>query len=162
MLILRILLAFLLLGCACVANSQTRCPVGAQAGSAQCLPDDEMSAPPPRPTGEWIKTWGAIVNADSTQEAWASSRMLSKEQAEDDALDQCRVAGYKGCTVTFTYRNQCVAISSPSSGATQGGIAGRADLAKAKSAAVGICKKNGGSGCSVIYSECSKPIFKNF
>ncbi|MXV07283.1 DUF4189 domain-containing protein [Xanthomonas sp. LMG 9002] len=159
---MRVLLAFLLLGYACVANSQTRCPVGAQAGSAQCFPDDEMSAPPPRPTGEWIKTWGAIVNADSKEEAWASSRMLSKEQAEDDALDQCKSAGYKGCVVTFTYRNQCIAVSSPSSGPIQGGIAGRADLATAKSAAVDICKKNGGSGCSVIYSDCSEPVFKKF
>ncbi|WP_242004176.1 hypothetical protein [Xanthomonas sontii] len=42
--------------------AQTRCPVGAQAGSAQCLPDDEASAPS-RPTGEWIKTWGGIASA---------------------------------------------------------------------------------------------------
>ncbi|UKE67146.1 DUF4189 domain-containing protein [Xanthomonas graminis] len=146
---------------ASVAQSQTRCPTGVQAGSAQCLPDDEGSAPP-RPTGEWIKTWGAIANADNTNEAWASVKMLSKKDAEDDALDQCRSAGYKGCVVTFTYRNQCVAIASPNNGRTQGGVAGRADLALAKTAAVEICEKNGGSGCSVIYSDCTDPVFKKF
>ncbi|QXG49987.1 hypothetical protein [Pseudomonas viridiflava] len=55
-------LILLTLSVFCVnAHAQTRCPMGAQAGSMQCLPDDPQGGghynSAPRPTGEWIKTW---------------------------------------------------------------------------------------------------------
>ncbi|GFM81380.1 hypothetical protein PSCICN_20720 [Pseudomonas cichorii] len=96
--------------------------MGAQAGSIQCLPDDPQSgsAPaPPRPTGEWIKTWGAIVNSRHTSQAWAAVGQMSKSDAEKDAIDQCQSAGFQECYVTFTYMNQCVALATPVSGGAE-------------------------------------------
>lgn len=138
-----------------ISYSQTRCPVGAQVGSSQCLPDDEGSAPP-RPTGEWLKTWGALVRADNTTQVWASTGMLSKEDAEMDAADQCESAGFKGCKTYFTYRNQCVAVVSPV------GIASGPNISTAENDAISACKRKSDAGCSVIYRDCTKPIFKKY
>ncbi|UKE60833.1 DUF4189 domain-containing protein [Xanthomonas translucens pv. poae] len=138
-----------------ISYSQTRCPVGAQTGSSQCLPDDEGSAPP-RPTGEWLKTWGALVRADDTTQVWASTGMLSEEKAEMDAADQCESAGFKGCKVYFTYENQCVAVASPL------GAASGPDLSIAEKDAISVCKRKSGASCSVIYRDCTKPIFKKY
>lgn len=45
--------------------AQTRCPVGTQMGSIQCIPDTpEMQGQEPpssKPTGEWVKTWGLLL-----------------------------------------------------------------------------------------------------
>ncbi|TWQ48723.1 DUF4189 domain-containing protein [Xanthomonas vasicola] len=144
---------------------QTACPVGVVPGSPQCGPDSGTSrgdAAPPRPTGEWIRTWGAIVGAGSSSQAWASIGKLSKKDAEADALDQCESAGVKDCSVEFTYRNQCVAVASASSANTKTGIGGAPEISTAKNNALHICEKNGGSDCSVIYSDCTKPIFKKY
>ncbi|MBV6843604.1 DUF4189 domain-containing protein [Xanthomonas axonopodis] len=148
-----------------IANAQTACPVGVAPGSPQCGSDSGTSRgdtplPPPRPTGEWIKTWGAIANAEDSSEAWASTGKFSKSDAEADAVDQCQVAGFHGCAVTFTYRNQCVALASPAQG--RAGVAAAPNLALAENDAVSVCKKQGGSNCSVIYKDCTKPIFKKF
>lgn len=47
--------------------SQTACPSGVAPGSPQCGPDSgtsrgDLSIPPPRPTGEWLKTWGQLLH----------------------------------------------------------------------------------------------------
>lgn len=155
MMVLSLVLLPIALFSAKSTHSQTRCPVGTQAGSTQCLPDDEGSAPP-RPTGEWLKTWGAIVHADGTSEAWASTGMLSEKEAEMDAIDQCQSAGFKNCIVTFTYRNQCVAAAAPV------GVASGPDLSAAKRDVIAACEKKTGRSCSVIYTDCTKPIFKKY
>ncbi|MCC4635326.1 DUF4189 domain-containing protein [Xanthomonas dyei] len=150
-----------------VADAQTACPVGVAPGSPQCGSDSgtsrgDVPLPPARPTGEWIKTWGAIVNAEDSSEAWASTGKLSKGDAEADAVDQCQVAGFHGCAVTFTYRNQCVALASPASNQGRAGVAAAPDTGLAENDAMSMCKKQGGAGCSVIYKDCTKPIFKRF
>ncbi len=99
------LLCFVSLG----VYGQTRCPVGAQAGSAQCLPDDAGEAPP-RPTGEWIKTWGALVSSNTAHGAWTSKGKFSKGDAVSDALGRCQATGAPDCHIDSTYFNQCVAV----------------------------------------------------
>ncbi|WP_080953822.1 DUF4189 domain-containing protein [Xanthomonas phaseoli] len=163
--LLSIVLVFF--GLISVANAQTACPNGVAPGSPQCGPDSGTSrgdspTPPPRPTGEWIKTWGAIANAEDSSEAWASIGKFSKGDAEADAIDQCQSAGFHGCEITFTYRNQCVALASPSSAHDQAGVASAPNIALAESDAMGMCRKKGGSGCSVVYKDCTKPVFRKF
>jgi len=137
-----------------LSYSQTRCAVGTPTGSAQCLPDDAGSAPP-RPTGEWLKTWGALVQANGTTQVWASTGMLSKEKAEADAVDQCESAGFKGCRAYFTYENQCVVVTAPA------GAASGPDLSTTENDAISVCKRKS-SACSVIYRDCTKPVFRRY
>ncbi|WDM77337.1 DUF4189 domain-containing protein [Xanthomonas cucurbitae] len=149
------------------AQAQTACPVGVAPGSPQCGPDSgtsrgELPPAPPRPTGEWLKTWGAIASAEGTSQAWASTGMMSEEKAEEDALDQCATAGSKGCNVTFTYRNKCVAVANSSSSPIKGGISAGPDLSFTKKDAIQLCSQRGGSGCHVIYTDCTEPVFRKF
>ncbi|AKC78661.1 DUF4189 domain-containing protein [Xanthomonas campestris pv. raphani] len=160
-------LLFVFLFLANNAYAQTACPNGVAPGSPQCGPDSgtsrgEIPLPPPQPTGEWIKTWGAIVNSRETSQAWASLEQTSKESAEEDAIDQCKSAGFKGCYVTFTYFNQCVAMASSASGTSASGVSSAANISIASRNALNTCRENGGAGCSVIYKDCTKPIFKKY
>ncbi|WP_223875546.1 MULTISPECIES: DUF4189 domain-containing protein [Xanthomonas] len=139
--------------------AQTLCPVGVQAGSAQCLPDDEASAPS-RLTGEWIKTWGAIATSPSGNGGVSSGR-FSKNEAQSVALQNCKNAGAKNCMVEFVYYNQCVALVYPLGG--DGGIFySAATVEEAVSLAKSKCEASVKSECKVAISECSKPIFKKY
>lgn len=101
------------------AFAQTRCPVGTLPGNIKCLPDDvgvgEREAS--RPTGEWIKTWGALASSPETGDSAASVGKLSRDDAESEALTTCSRNGAEDCRVDFVYRNQCVAVVSVRGGA---------------------------------------------
>lgn len=158
-------LIFLTLSLFCAnAHAQTRCPMGAQAGSMQCLPDDPQGGgqnnSAPRWTGEWIKTWGAIATSVALQEAGTAAGKLSEDDARAAAIYQCSLGGATDCEVNLTYRNQCAAFaSSPSAGSYfQSAETEKIAIKLAKS----NCDKNSESECKVMYSECSKAIFHKY
>lgn len=86
----------------------------------------------------------------------------SREEAEQEALSQCATSGARNCVVKISYENQCVAIASPTASQTGAHIARDGSIAKAGAVALSGCKKQGGFGCEVMYSECSDPIFERF
>ncbi|WP_372393512.1 DUF4189 domain-containing protein [Xanthomonas sp. NCPPB 3582] len=97
-----------------VALGQTRCPIGTQMGSMQCIPDTpEMQggSGDPAPTGEWVKTWGAIAMSESTGDVGTTKGKLSKGDAKNSAIQQCSKNGADDCKVTLVYRNQCAALA---------------------------------------------------
>ncbi|MDV2451203.1 hypothetical protein GGR79_002241 [Xanthomonas arboricola] len=145
-----------------VASGQTRCPIGTQMGSMQCIPDTpEMNGtqtPSSAPTGEWIKTWGAIANSSSTGEAGSAVGKLSEEEAERAALRQCAVGGARDCKVQLTYKNQCSALVSSDS---ESFFQASPTEIRATSLAKKSCKASNSGSCKVVYSECTKPIFIN-
>ena len=113
------------------AGAQTACPVGVAAGSAQCLPDSESSSQPSRPTGEWIKTWGAIASS-SNGDVGSSTGKFSEQEAKDNALKICANLGNSDCKVMFTYKNQCVAVVKAAAGRIGGKIVSGASVEDAK------------------------------
>ena len=138
--------------------AQTRCPVGTPTGSAGCLPDDAGSAPP-RPTGEWIKTWGALAASNEARGSWSTSGKFSEEDARQDVLNRCHETGASDCGVIATYFNQCIAaVGSSESGITIG--KGRNE-AVAADAALKECRRRGGD-CAVKFSECTDAFFKKY
>ncbi|MCC5064347.1 DUF4189 domain-containing protein [Xanthomonas campestris] len=146
------------------AFSQTACPVGVAPGSPQCGPDDSTSrgsipTPPPRPTGEWIKTWGAVATAGNG-DAGVSSARTTKKQAENDAIASCEGLGSGTCRVSLTFFNQCVAAAD--SGQGQGSIFGAASIDQASKLALDKCREDSGRQCKVTLSKCSDPIFKKY
>ncbi|PPT75697.1 DUF4189 domain-containing protein [Xanthomonas theicola] len=139
--------------------AQTGCPVGVQAGGAQCLPDDQ-SAAPPRPTGEWIKTWGALVSSNQAHGAWSSKGKFTENEARQDALNRCFSTGASDCSVDATYFNQCIAVA----GAGGRGIytnTGK-DEATASKRAVGDCQKKSATQCSALFAECTDSVFRKY
>ena len=139
--------------------AQTRCPVGTPTGSPACLPDDEGSAPR-RPTGEWIKTWGALVSSNQGHGAWTSKGKFTEEDARQDALGRCQATGVADCTVDSTYFNQCVAVVT--SAQRGGSIVKAKDKATAAKAALADCQNRGNSQCAVEFSDCTDPFFKRY
>ncbi|MEA9710818.1 DUF4189 domain-containing protein [Xanthomonas campestris] len=147
-----------------VAYGQTACPVGVAPGSPQCGPDSGTSRgdipdPPPRPTGEWLKTWGAIAGSNSTGETGAVTGKLSRQEAEKRAIQLCAEGGAPDCKINLTYKNQCaVSVSSEKKSFFQG--------AESKEVATNLamkdCESYGGGKCNIIYSGCSDPIFKKY
>ena len=147
-----------------VALAQTACPVGTPAGSATCGPSPssggQMASPPPRPSGEWLKTWGAIATSGSGN-GGVSSQQLSKEDAEQVALRNCAQAGGKDCIVELTYRNQCVAAVRPPTG-SGGQISTAASVEDARGRALRLCKARYGRECTLVLAECSEPVFRKY
>ncbi|WP_082143384.1 DUF4189 domain-containing protein [Xanthomonas sp. NCPPB 1128] len=141
--------------------AQTACPVGTAAGSATCGPSsaDEISAPP-RPTGEWIKTWGAIATSPSGNGGVSSGR-ASKKEAEDVAFKNCQSAGAQSCKVEFVYHNQCVALAHPV-GASGAAFSTAATVSDAVARAKSQCSGLGKGECQIAIAECSEPIFRKY
>ncbi|ATS21688.1 DUF4189 domain-containing protein [Xanthomonas phaseoli pv. phaseoli] len=147
-----------------VASAQTACPVGVSPGSPQCGPDSgtsrgDAAASPPRPTGEWIKTWGAIARSNSTGEAGSAVGKFSEGEAEQAAIRQCALGGAGDCEVRLSYQNQCAALVSSQS---RSFYQSSATEKNAIQLAVKACEATNSGSCKVAYSECSKPIFRKF
>ncbi len=147
------------------ANAQTACPVGVAPGSPQCGPDSGTSRgdspmPPPRPTGEWIKTWGAIATSSSTGEVGTTVGKLTEAEARSMAIHQCSLGGADDCKVNLDYHNQCAALTA--SQTTGSFFQGAATEELATDLAMKNCENSGGGSCRIVYSECTKPIFRRF
>lgn len=141
------------------AVAQTRCPAGAQAGSAQCLPDDEAVAPF-RPTGEWIKTWGALSSSNSVHGAWSTKGKFSEEEARKDVLNKCSNAGGADCTLDATYFNQCIAVAGSSDTGVNTNTGANESVASQR--ALSDCQKKSAAKCSVVFSDCTTPFFRKY
>lgn len=117
----------------------------------------------PVATGKWLLTWGAISTSAATGDAGAGIGKLSKSEALKEARENCAKYGATDCSKGFAYKNQCVALATP-----QRGSGGRVSVSAggSKDAAAGyaldFCKKNGGGTCSIVYSECTEPVFKAY
>ncbi|MFL8011066.1 DUF4189 domain-containing protein [Xanthomonas vasicola] len=153
------------------------CPVGQYQiggqGAVACapIPQGGQIQQEPRPSGKWIKTWGAIAN-DNNSNFGVSSGKIKKAEAEKVAVDKCRETSQreKDCHVVYVYENRCAAISEPVPTGTPtltGNVlisySAGPSIESASNVAMRDCRKeNSVSECKVIYQECSEPIFKAY
>ncbi|WP_080689414.1 DUF4189 domain-containing protein [Xanthomonas arboricola] len=145
-------------------------PVGGQ-GAVACAPIPQNSSQSrPRPSGKWIKTWGAIAmgSVNSVINYGVSTGKFSKNDAQREAMQKCASHGEQDCKITLTYQNQCAAISTPEIGGKPSGgtvhFSGGETIAKASTAASAQCKKSNPTPaqCSVIYSDCTEQVFEEY
>ncbi|MET0889157.1 MAG: DUF4189 domain-containing protein [Stenotrophomonas maltophilia] len=131
-------------------------PGAAGAGSSSVTPE------PPRPTGEWIKTWGGLAGAIGGAEGGAAVGAKSKDEASRLAIQNCEKSSGRTCKVEFVYFNQCAVavVSSLASTGTQ--YAGGPTIEAATTTALNACRSKGAKQCRTIYSACSEPIFRAF
>ncbi|HGM5044170.1 DUF4189 domain-containing protein [Stenotrophomonas maltophilia group sp. P373] len=145
-------------------------PIGGQ-GASGCAPipggaagSGDQIPLPPRPTGEWISTWGAIATSLATSEVGMVSDMRSAELAASEAMRRCAGGGARDCKVTVSYSNQCVAWLVPSADlpGAQSAV-GRAPKKRiAIAEAQRKCVDPSGKKCTVFYADCSEPVFRKF
>ncbi len=160
-------LPLLIVGLLLIAQSsfaQTACPSGVAPGSPQCVADAGTSREeaPPRPTGEWIKTWGAIAGYAQRDEVWSTTGKFSEEDAWQEVLGKCNASGATDCKVDMTYFNPCVAMALPSAGVGNSSIYTGKDEKTAGARAMESCERRQGAVCKVTFTECTEPFFNRF
>jgi len=165
-------LGFAFLG-AHVAYAEGGCPPGSYPIGGQgvqgCAPipgagggvSQQSPSPPPRPLGEWIRTWGGVAVSPTTSDAGVSTGQLSKKAAERDAMAKCADSGARECKVSVTYFNQCMSWVVPSgrTGNGRSGIGTGPTLERAGEMAQGICQNDQPGACTVIHENCTEQIF---
>lgn len=151
--------------CGTGAQAQTACPSGVGPGSAQCGPDSGTSrgySAPPRPTGYWIKTWGAIAGSVRGNEGWSTAGQFSEREARENVLLKCTSSGATDCTVDMTYFNQCVAMAVAPTLRAKGSIFTGEDEQTASTRALESCEKRHGEPCKVTFTQCTDPVFNKY
>jgi len=152
------------------AWAEQGCPPGMIPGAAwnpsmaTCVPipqDQQQPAPPPRPSGKWLKTWGAVTSDDLGQFG-VSTGKLSKGDAEKDALEKCQKASSHQCRVVHAYENQCVAVATPTGGGVVNTDSGFPLEELTRKAIVNCQKNNSGKECSILYKNCTEQVFQKF
>lgn len=112
------------------------------------MPGGQIASPPPRPSGEWLKTWGAIAS-NRAGDMGVSSKQLSKREGEDEALDRCAGWNTGDCKIDLSYRNQCVAAAGATADRRGGGTASAATLERATAQAMKTCREVSGGECEI-------------
>ncbi|MCC8535825.1 DUF4189 domain-containing protein [Xanthomonas axonopodis pv. poinsettiicola] len=164
----------LLLSIAFSAMAEQGCPpgqypIGGQ-GVAACAPipqGSQENQQSPRPTGKWIKTWGAVsLDKSDVGALGVSVGKLSKREAQQDAIAGCIKAGGKNCKDWAAYENQCAAVAEPyKDGRSSAGSlhfrtgASPEDIQREVK---NICSSENNGECRVIYTACSEPIFHRY
>ncbi|WP_173426092.1 DUF4189 domain-containing protein, partial [Xanthomonas vesicatoria] len=137
--------------------------IGGQ-GAVACAPIPQGSSiqQEPRPSGKWIKTWGAIARDDDGGNLGVSTGVLGKKEAGQDAIEKCERESQKKCRVVMSYENQCVAVARPNDIGTM--TFNRGPSAEdTNNKALSDCQKENNTGkCSIIYNDCTKQIFRSF
>lgn len=151
-----------------VASAEGRCPPGSYPiggqGVGGCAPiaSGGGDAQEARPTGRWIKTWGAIATS-STGEVGVAIEKLSKSDAAKEAVSQCVKIGGRDCEVARAYKNQCIALISPATSERGGSVISSAETEQvATQLAMKDCTTRGSTGCNKLHSACTKPLFESF
>jgi hypothetical protein len=129
---------------------------GASSGGSATIP-----TPPPRPLGEWVKTWGALAGSSSGSEGGAFVGEPSERAAKGTAISNCEKNGGR-CRIEFTYQNQCVAAVTSELASTGTQYASSGTVESAGEQAMRDCQAAGGAHCRIIYSECSAPVFRKY
>ncbi|WP_259167060.1 DUF4189 domain-containing protein [Xanthomonas sp. 4461] len=164
---------FLVIPCSALAEQgcpSGQYPIGGQ-GAVACAPIPQSTQQSrPRPSGKWIKTWGAIAlgTIDGVPNYGVPTGLPSESSAKKEALARCTKLGADNCHIVVTYRNQCTAIGEPQSngkpdpnGYVQ--FARQPGQENAIKEALKSCeRRNPTMQCKVIYSACSEPIFEEF
>lgn len=163
-------MAFAILLFSMNANAEGGCPPGqlpaqSNGSMASCvpIPQDNPEPQKARPTGKWLKTWGAIAG-DDEDDFGVSTGKLSKTEAESDAMDKCKSTSKGKCSIITAYENQCIAVAEPNrTGHIIRPIASGPSIEETKNRAIATCQKdNPGSQCTIGYSDCTKQIFQRF
>lgn len=139
-------------------------PIGGQ-GASGCAPipnyDQSTQAAPAGP--RWKTTWGAVaVSSSGTGDVGTSVGKYSKNDAKREAIQKCEAGGSR-CKLSLAYHNQCVVIAwasengEPIGGAIETQSGPGIDVAS-KHALANCSKARNGGECTIVYSECTKPV----
>ena len=156
-----------------VANAQN-C-AGMPAVNGVCIPPDSPTSPlnstygnqarhDPSAAYYWKTTWGAIASDSTSGDMGFSTAEFSQARARRTAVKRCKERGGEKCKVDLAYHNQCAVVAwSSENGEPVGGAAvfqGAESIKIASEHAIPLCSSiRGGGECTVVYSNCTMPIY---
>lgn len=113
-----------------------------------------------QPAGpQWETRWGAIAIDKGPTNAGlgAATGMASKRRAEKAAIADCKAKGGADCKVSLAYHNQCAVVVAGYYAPTRGYSIAQGAATPQEAARIGLreCNKDGVSGCTLYYSDCS-------
>lgn len=146
-------------------------PIGGQ-GVMACapMPQQQQQQAPPRPSGEWIRTWGAVAVGviDGIPRYGVPVGLASEDDAKQAAMARCIKSGAQNCRIATTFRNQCMGIGEPQRNGitTADGVlqfSRQSTEQDARDEALRTCvQENPGAECKVIHVACSEQVFHPF
>lgn len=162
----RSMLAPSLLSACLWVHAEGNCPPGYYPlgdpgqGSSGCAPrpdadgQETRSSAPVRPTPKWVTTWGAIALYVPKGILGSSTHLATVDEAEQAALQDCKLKGGLDCKLAISFGNQCAAMvaGSPGYNVTLG-----ATPDDAEKNGMTECQGAGNAGCHVYYWTCSLP-----
>lgn len=160
--ITRFLLLVTLLLLTFVAHAQVSCPPGMMSYStgqnlSACGPIpgySQNNQTPSSPPIRWISRWGAVAMDTDIGSVGVAANLDSKNEAESNALSDCKEKGGLNCKVKNWYSNGCVVMIL---GKTGFNVGSKSTVNEATQSGMKICKDAGDSDCHVYYSGCSLP-----
>lgn len=160
---LRILLLSLLLLFGGMAHAEGNCPEGyytigggspgAPQGCAP-IPGYVQGQQPQQQPQQWSSQFGAIASYIPKGILGAATNRVSKQFAEQAALDDCQSKGGTDCKIETSYMNGCGAVVAGHPGYA---VNTGATEAQAVQDAMSACTGSGFTNCHVVYIGCSLP-----
>lgn len=144
------------------ALASAQCATGVNTGGGNCVPPDAAGMPGYQPQGDeanaapapvWVSAWGAIVLDAKAGAKGVATQMASRSQAISVAMNECTSSGAQNCELQVVYDNQCAAVAW---GDQTYGVANEPSVDAASARAIRACSRSG-SGCKVVYTDCSLP-----
>ncbi|USA54374.1 DUF4189 domain-containing protein [Acinetobacter sp. C32I] len=121
-------------------------------------PTQQQAAPlSQRPTGHWVKTWGAIATNGVKGTLGTAVGAKTENEAKKIAMKECNDKG-GGCELEFTYHNQCAVLVT---GNKIFNTAHAGSIERASEIGISQCKKED-TNCRVYYSACTEPRFVKY
>lgn len=136
-------------------------PIGGQ-GTSGCAPipgyNQQRQQPlaPQIPSPQWQSRFGAIATDAPHGVLGTATGKGSQFEAELEAMKNCEKNGGTQCQRAYWYSNSCVAITVDDQGGLL--IRGRPTMDQAIQASMDACKKDGSTGCTAYYQDCSPAV----
>lgn len=141
------------------ANAEGGCPPGmipeGGPGVSSCRPipgynqGQAQASPPPI----WKSTWGAIATDEPNGVLGSVTNLATKQQAEQNAMADCRAKGGVSCKLQISYDNECAAVVV---GDKIFNVTADSTIEKATNAGLRYCSADS-TGCHVYFTACSLP-----
>lgn len=103
---------------------------------------------------QWSSQFGAIASFIPKGVLGVATNSVSKQMAEQEALNDCQSKGGTECKIEASYGNGCASVAAGHPGYA---VNTAATQAQAVQDAMSACTSAGYTNCHVIYTGCSLP-----
>lgn len=138
---------------------------GQDSGGGRELFEESYQLPPQQPIQQsqswrnvhWADRYGAYAHDPVRGAMGFTTQARSIKQANENALNECRLAGGLECIIGFGFRNGCAVVAGVRK-EIKGYHSIDSSRSKARREALGKCRAAERNACEVIFEECAQPV----